>query len=217
MILELSSTLASDCQPPAMPMGRGSTSAFDPDRDSSQPEFPTVVYSPRAATHGDSVLHDYSVSISCEFSNALTESFYLVGQFGLWSSLFAEFADKKKQAREAYQAYWSQIEALRSDAELDGFAVNEPSERDFWLFVKSVHSVCKAELVLVDNGNLRAVWDGDDGSHFGLQFLGDHTLQYVIFRRRKGSRHLSRVAGRDTFEGVKRQVRTFELEALLQI
>ena len=68
----------------------------------------------------------------------------------MWSSLLDEFADKKKQAREAYQAYAHRIEELRSDAELDGFSVNEPSERDFWSFAKSVHSVRKAELVLVD-------------------------------------------------------------------
>ena len=74
----------------------------------------------------------------------------------------------------------------------------------------------RRSMILVDNGNLRAVWDGNDGEHFGLQFVGSHALQYVIFRRRTGSSHISRVAGNDTLDGVKRQIRAFELEALLE-
>ena len=42
-------------------------------------------------------------------------------------------------------------------------------------------------------------------------------VQYVIFRRRHGSGHVLRVAGRDTLEGVKWQVRNFDLEALLKV
>ena len=128
----------------------------------------------------------------------------------------AEFAKQVRPPLGVFQAYHDRIEALRSDAVLDGFAVNETSERDFWSFVKSVPFGIKAQVVLVDNGNLRAIWDGADGSHIGLQFLGDRMVQYVIFRQRRGSRHISRVAGRDTFDGVRQQLRTFEIEPLLQ-
>lgn len=123
---------------------------------------------------------------------------------------------KVRNTSRAYIAYRRRIEALRSDAALDGLAVNESSEKDFWSFVKSLPSARQAEVVLVDNGNLRAIWDGEDGSHIGLQFLGDCTLQYVLFRPRNGTRRISRVAGRDTFDGVQQQVRTFELEPLLR-
>ena len=114
------------------------------------------------------------------------------------------------------QAYSIRIEALRSDAALDGFGVNEASEMDFWSFMRSVPFGRRAEVVLVDDGNLRAIWDDEDGSRLGLQFLGNRALQYVIFRRRAGSSRISRVAGRDTFDGVRQQVRAFELQTLLQ-
>jgi ribosomal protein L44E len=97
------------------------------------------------------------------------------------------------------RSYESRIESLRIDAELDGFSVNAASENDFWSFIESVPCAPKAEVILVDNGNLRAVWDGDDGSHLGLQFLGSRSLQFVIFRKRKASSQVSRVAGNDTF------------------
>ncbi len=127
-----------------------------------------------------------------------------------------EFAEQGTPPSGVYEAYRDRIEALRSDAELDGFTVNEASETDFWSFVKSGPFRGKAEVVLADNGNLRAVWDKEDGSHIGLQFLGGRMLQYVIFRRRRGMPHISRVAGRDTFDGVKQQLQTFEIETLLQ-
>lgn len=60
---------------------------------------------------------------------------------------------KEKQ----YQVYRNRIEVLRSDAQLDGFAMNEASEVDFWSFIEPMSSAQKAGLVLLDNGNLRAV------------------------------------------------------------
>ena len=117
---------------------------------------------------------------------------------------------------ERYQAYRSRIEELRRFAALDGFSVSKASERDFWSFLKSESFGCEAEMVLLDNGNLRVIWDDEDDNHIGLQFLGNGRLQYVIFRRQKGSSHVSRVAGRDTFKGVRRRMRLFEIESLLQ-
>ena len=119
---------------------------------------------------------------------------------------------KEKQ----YQAYRDRIEELRRFGELDGFSVNQASEKDFWSFFGSTPFVRTAEMVLLDNGNLRVIWDDEDGNHIGLQFLGSRVLQYVMFRQCKDSTQISRLAGRATFGGVRRQVRTFELESLLQ-
>ena len=141
----------------------------------------------------------------------------LTGPASLQVQFMPESDEKTRRSQQVWQAYRVRIEDLRSDAELDDFTVNEASKRDFWSFILSIPVACEAELVLLDNGNLRAIWDDEDGNHFGLQFLGNRTLQYVIFRRRKGSNTISRVAGRDTFDGVKRQVRSFELETLLHI
>ena len=128
----------------------------------------------------------------------------------------AELASKVTRAREVHRGYAARLEALRSDAMLDGFNVNTASKEDFWSFFESVPFACKADLVLLDNGNLRAIWSGEDSSHLGLQFLGDRMVQYVIFRRRERSSDISRVAGRDTFEGIKKQLQTFKLDAFLK-
>ena len=114
-------------------------------------------------------------------------------------------------------AYSERLNLLRYYACQDGIVVNEDSETGFWAFISSVPSFFAGDLVLLDNGNLRVVWTGKESeSHLGLQFLGNDMVQYVIFKQRPFSRMVSRVAGRDSFKGIKKQIRTFGLEENLE-
>ena len=121
----------------------------------------------------------------------------------------------QENPRKIHKDYSLRIELLRSDAEDDGFVLNESSEKDFWQYIRSAPFAQKAGLVLVDNGNLRAVWKGDDESHLGIQFLGNQWVEYVIFKRRPSTSDVARVAGRDTLDGVKRQIDAFDLTSLM--
>ena len=112
-------------------------------------------------------------------------------------------------------AYQDRIEVLRCEGEVDGFTLNASSEEDFYLFVKSAPFTRRASLVLIDNGNLRAVWRSNDGSHLGVQFRGGQAASYVIFKPRSSTPDFSRVSGTDTLDGVKRQIHAFGLETLL--
>ena len=109
-------------------------------------------------------------------------------------------------------AYQHRIETLRSDAEVEGFAVNKASEENFWSFIGSLPSARKGELVLIDNGNLRAVWKDKNGDHLGVQFLGEQMAEYVIFKQRPSAGSVSRVAGIDTLDGVITQLQAFDLD-----
>ena len=109
-------------------------------------------------------------------------------------------------------AYHHRIETLRSDAEIEGLAVNNTSEDNFWSFIGSIPSARKAELVLMDNGNFRAVWQDKNGDHLGVQFLGERMTEYVIFKQRQSAGSVSRVAGIDTLEGVITQLQAFDLD-----
>ena len=120
-----------------------------------------------------------------------------------------------KLSRETYQTYRNRIAELREYGVEDGVTINPVSEKDFWAFVKSLPAARPGSLVLMDNGNLRAVWKGEQGSHLGLQFLGRRMVEYVIFKRRPRASKVSQVAGADTFDGIKRQIDAFELSALL--
>ncbi|MDE0431029.1 MAG: hypothetical protein OXH98_14805 [Caldilineaceae bacterium] len=134
-----------------------------------------------------------------------------------WSDYIAEIAEEENKAQQLRQTYESRIDALRSAASLDGLDVNEVSEKDFWAFTGTSHFSRKAGLALMNNGNLRAVWKGEDESHLGLHFLGSRLVQFVIFKRRPGSGRVSRTAGIDTFEGIKKQIRAFGLKSLVNV
>ncbi len=112
-------------------------------------------------------------------------------------------------------AYQSRITYLQQEANLDGFALNPDSQSDFWQFVRSEPGLRQGDLVLPDNGNLRAIWDDDGESHLGLQFLGGGIVQYVIFRQRESGGPISRVAGRDSLPAIKQQLASFQLNSLL--
>jgi len=112
-------------------------------------------------------------------------------------------------------AYTSRIQFLKNEAVDEGYVLNLPSEIDFWQFVRSSPDIRKGSLVLMDNGNLRAIWKDDEGSRLGLQFLGGRMVQYVIFKWRNSGQPISRVTGRDSLEGLARQIDAFELWSLL--
>jgi len=129
--------------------------------------------------------------------------------------LLAEVSTLPRAVDSELDVYSSRIAYLKDEATHDGYGLNEDSERDFKQFVRSRPSIRKGDLVLLDNGNLRAVWKDEQSGHLGLQFLGGEMVQYVIFRRRQAVRKVSRVSGRDSLEGVARQIDAFELHSLL--
>ena len=118
-------------------------------------------------------------------------------------------------AEEQHQAYRSRIEELRRFAALDGFSVSKASESDFWSFLTSMPFLRRAGVILMENGNLRAVWRSEDKSRLALQFLGNKSVEYVIFKRRRGAKEISRAAGFDTLDGLKRQILAFDLTTLV--
>lgn len=159
-------------------------------------------------------------------SRARAENKFLFGGSDLLTSIEIKSEDpsiefgveanaKAERALADQQAYTERIAVLRAEAMLDGFLLSQESEEDFWTFIRSAPFVRKGGLVLMDNGNLRAVWKGDLGTHVGLQFLGSETVQYVIFKRRVGALQTSRVSGRDSFDGVRRQINAFDLASLI--
>ena len=107
--------------------------------------------------------------------------------------------------------YEDRIDYLRRVGHEDGIELNKSSEDDFYLFIKATRSTRKASLVLTDSGNLRSVWKGDDGEHIGVQFHGGEIGSYVIFKRRSSAQKISRSCGKDTLDGVRRQIGVLDL------
>lgn len=189
-------------QEPGLMRDVGSASAFS---FPHQPKRPWRAFAVRGLQTDDD-------SSGLEAPSSLTE--LVVRLVEPRRAVSAELTAKARAAKVVHQAYYARIEALKTDAALDGFSLNRASERDFWSFIRSSPFIKKGRLVLMDNGNLRAAWKDDEGNHLGLQFLGNRSIQYVIFRRRPAGR-VSRVAGCDTQKGIERQIQAFDLNSLL--
>ena len=120
-----------------------------------------------------------------------------------------------QQMSHIVSAYDNRISILREQAEREGYFINYESEAGFLEYFRSNPLIRRSRLVLLENGNLRAVWKGDDEAHAGLQFLGKQMIQYVIFKRRQPSFPVSRVTGIDNIFGVRKQIQAFDLEDLV--
>jgi hypothetical protein len=104
---------------------------------------------------------------------------------------------------------------LKSEAREAGDSVNEASEQDLRTFIDAETFSRVPNLYLVDNGNFRAVWKGPSGEQIGLQFLGGGTVQFVIFARRTDTPEIVRSAGRDSFNGIERQISCYNLDPIV--
>ena len=113
------------------------------------------------------------------------------------------------------QGYLRRIEDLREDARLDAMPWNGDSGADLLAFINANPGWRQGRLGLMDNGNLYAVWKDAAGSLLSIQFRGRQLAEFVIFRRRPGATEVSRIAGSDTLDGVKRQVGSFDLLGLV--
>ncbi len=123
--------------------------------------------------------------------------------------------DAARGQRQKHETYMARIEFLQAEALHEGYALNPASRIDFERFALGVPDVRAGNLVLLENGNLRAIWKDRQGTRLGLQFLGGGMAQYVIFKRREKERPISRVAGRDSLEGLERLLAAFDMRSLL--
>ena len=132
-----------------------------------------------------------------------------------WQVFDTPFLEELSRARTAARAHETRITMLRAEGEQDEIILNPESERDFWEFVDANPLLHEAQLVLLDNGNLRAVWREAPDKHVGLQFLGRGMAQYVIFTQRSHRPKVSRVAGRDTLDALDKVISAYDLQDLL--
>ena len=167
------------------------------------------------------VSHYWSAYRTCRFLAPSPHASYDLSERLIYSTVDpreryrADLVQRLMGVAESRIAYQRRIEELSKYGVEDGITLSEASHRDFWAFIDSANYLRRAEVVLMDNGDLRAVWRGDDQSHLALHFLGGRSVRYVVFKRRPASKHVSRVAGTDTFNGIKWQVLAFNLMSLV--
>ena len=129
---------------------------------------------------------------------------------------YAQQLDKRlRHLPNTVSAYDDRISLLQEQASSEGYFLNSRSRETFLIFFTNNPLIQLGRLFLLENGNLRAVWKGDNGSHIGLQFLENGLIQYVLFKKRHTDLPVSRAYGRDTPLGVLEQISALELDQVL--
>jgi len=113
------------------------------------------------------------------------------------------------------RAYEERISELHEMGDEDGVDLSRESHDDLWRFVKAEPGIRKGGLTLGDDGVLQLVWRDGAGTRLGVEFFGSGQVRYVIFRKRGDAQDVSRVVGRDIFEGLMRQIDVFDLRPFL--
>lgn len=100
----------------------------------------------------------------------------------------------------------SRLAELRTAAAEDALPWSDASESALRRFLNAYRQPARPMIVLLDNGNLRAIWKDVRERHVGLQFLDNDIIQYVVIARRSGANFASLAAGRDGIDGVVAQI-----------
>ena len=119
------------------------------------------------------------------------------------------------QDDKAAQLYVERIETLKELAGEEGYVLDESSYNNFHKFLGKYPRLVHADLVMLDNGNLRAIWKGEKGTEVGLQFLKDSRVQYVLFNEFGPNCVESRPYGKGGFEETMKKIKEFDLDKIM--
>ena len=125
-------------------------------------------------------------------------------------------AGSTNEANDLTSGYLERIEFLRNDGIYEQITLNESSVQEFLAFVAAASFSLGASLVLLDNGNIRAVWKLGGENRIGIQFRGDGNASFVIFKRPDAGGATSGEYGADTLDGVRARIRACGFEGKLR-
>ena len=111
--------------------------------------------------------------------------------------------------------YDERLSFLEEEGNLDGVSLNPDSISGFMEFIEKYMPTVSGGLVLIDNGNIRAVWNSNCESFVGIQFLNRQLTEYVLFSQTSPSLPVSRSFGQASIDSVMNQIEALELNWML--
>ena len=102
------------------------------------------------------------------------------------------------------------LDALRN---IEPFS--ESSLADLRSFLGTLQLIERPSNFLLDNGNLRVLWRNNAQEQVGLQFLGNGVVQFVMFAQRKNPPMMSRIAGTDVLQTIRKRIADNDSDRLL--
>src|SRR5262245_29613283 len=136
-----------------------------------------------------------------------------------WGPVDEALAHEARQAaarRELTARLHGRVGELKRLGVEEGLPWSSASEDDFWAFVSLQPTLREPGLILMDNGNLRAVWRNAAGEQVALEFRGYHQVYFVFFARRTEGPPMARSAGEDSILRIGDKIAGDNLTGLLR-
>lgn len=109
----------------------------------------------------------------------------------------------------------TRIVELKRDGANEGLPWSAESERDFWRFIESRARLKEPRLVLMDNGNLRAIWENDAHERVAVEFRGGNGVYFVFVARTDGPA-MAYLFGEESVSNIGEKIKANGLDGLLE-
>jgi hypothetical protein len=123
---------------------------------------------------------------------------------------------QKAARRDLTARLHARIGELKQVGAEEGLPWSPASEDDFWVFMSLWPKLTEPGLILMDNGNLRAVWRNAAGEQAALEFRGYRQVYFVFFARRPEGPPIARSAGEDSVARIGEKIAGDNLTGLLR-
>ena len=164
------------------------------------------------ASYGMEIQQKSNLSQICPTSSKIVAAKKIVDRY---ESIHFQIDPNAQHHFDTFFSFMNRIKDLKEQAGLDGYSINRDSNKAFWDFFGQNPQLKRERLVLLENGNLRATWKNDHGTHIGLQFINNQLIQFVIFKKRDSTAPVSRLSGCDTMDGINQLITAYDLRDVL--
>ena len=143
------------------------------------------------------------------------------GELHAWNEVIrsedtlAHEAQQKSARRELTTRLHARIGEFKRLGDEEGLPWSSTSEIDFWAFISQWPTLSEPGLILMDNGNLRAMWRNTVGEQVALEFRGDSRVYFVFFAKRSEGQPMARSAGKDSLTQIGEKIAGDNLNGLL--
>ena len=125
------------------------------------------------------------------------------------------YLSRPGQDNNATLVYAERIETLKEQAIEDGYVLDESSYNNFHKFLEKFPRLVRADLVLLENGELVAIWNGENGTEVGLQFQKDSRVQYILFNGIYSNCADSILHGMGGYEETMKKIKKYDFDKIM--
>lgn len=111
------------------------------------------------------------------------------------------------------QEYSDRIEYLRELGTDEEILINLDSRSGFWQLMDTIPDAQRAEVVLLENGNLRVFWRSENNDYFGLEVLDDDSVRALVRHRTADDEAVTLRAGPGSMSEIVREIEAHGFES----